>query len=53
LPLKKSDTYSIALPNISKTQVKIASIRTARANTTRHHSVFLEKIKDLTKDVRY
>lgn len=27
--------------------------RTAGANTTRHHSVFLDKIKDMTKNVRY
>lgn len=53
LPIRKSESNSFALPNISKTHAKISSYRTARANTTRHHSVFLDKIKDLTKDVKY
>ena len=53
LPMKKSETHSFALPSISKTHAKMPSYRTARANTTRHHSVLLDKIKDLTKDVKY
>lgn len=53
MPMKKSGTHSFALPSISKTQSKIPNYKTARANTTRHQSVFIDKIKNFTKDVRY
>lgn len=44
---------SFALPTISKTQQKLYTDRSARINSTKHRSVLLDKIKDMTQNTRY
>lgn len=49
--LKKSETHSFALPHISKTRTRIPKYKTSRVS--HHRSVFMDKIKDITADVKY